>query len=155
VLLVSFGEDGVLLGADLERSQDATRGWMPAVRRARELGITASLVKIPHHGSPTAHDEQMWSDALKPNPGAALTPFFSGTSPLPQPDDRTRIRGLTSRGYLTTDKAQSTDTALLSAALPGGLVRAIEGNVGHVRWRRKLDGSDDWRVTLDENACGV
>jgi hypothetical protein len=153
-LLVAFGDDGALLGGDLEFSADTTRGWRPAVRRLRELGVTASLVKIPHHGSANAHDEEMWGLGLCSNPGAAVTPFFSGSTPLPRPGDRARIRQMTSQGYLTTDRpVPAQGVTLLPFALPpGGSLNSIEGKVGHIRWRRKLDGSDAWQVALDDCA---
>jgi hypothetical protein len=156
VLLVVVGEHAMLLGADLENSTDPARGWRPAVERARELGVTSSLVKVPHHGAPNGHAGEMWHGTLCRSPAAAVTPYFSGRTPRPQAADRERIRTYTERAYLTTDRPEPTDQAsLLACALPANAeLRSIEGEVGHVRWRRQLGGSD-WQVALDAPACHI
>jgi len=155
VLLVVAGEHGALLGADLETSTDPSRGWLAAVRRANELGVTASLVKVPHHGAPNGHECEMWSSTLSARPAAAVTPFFGGVTHRPQPADRQRIRDYTEHAYLTTEKpTEIGEQSILPLVLPGtSKLRSIEGDIGHVRWRRSLDWSGRWRVDLDEPAC--
>lgn len=153
VLLLDIGGEGVLLGGDLECSDDLERGWNSAVRRAAELGISSDLVKIPHHGSINADDDGMWEGALLPEPAAALTPFFGGTS-LPSDEDRQRIRGRTPRCFLTAQKATpATAVVLHSVVPPNGSVSSVEGEMGHVRWRRTLtSGSGQWSVALSNGA---
>jgi len=153
VLMIRFGEDAALLGADLERSTDRRRGWSSVVRRARELEIRAGMVKIPHHGSADADDAQMWKDLLTSSPAAALTPFLAGTDPLPRVTDRTRIRGYTPYAYITRAGIAEGVAPLIAAALPRDAeLKALEGRVGHTRWRRKAGESDQWRIELDERA---
>jgi hypothetical protein len=153
-LIVEFGKHGVLLGGDLEATSDVHRGWIPAVKRARHLGVVSSLVKIPHHGSADYHAPEMWQSALTPQPAAALTPFVCGEHPLPRPRDCERIRALTPHAYLTSQKVSASCRATLAeiAPIPGAEITVIQGRAGHVRWRRMLDGSDDWRIALDSCA---
>jgi hypothetical protein len=156
VLLIDLGDEGVLLGGDLECSTDPARGWKPAVRRARELGIAASLVKIPHHGSANAHDAAMWEEMLVPKPAATVTPFFPG-SPLPAATDRERIRGHTNRCFVTTEKATAQPAAVLHSVVPPNSdLCSVEGELGHVRWRRRLTAdSGEWTVALSNGAQAV
>lgn len=156
-LAVCCGKDAALLGSDLERSRDELRGWTAAVHRAQELEITCDMIKIPHHGSNDAHDPAMWDSIMaSPDPAAAVTPFF-GQHSLPRHDDRRRIRGLTGRAYLTTERSRTPEEVKLAevALTVGAQVHATYGELGHVMWRRKMDLSSDWRVTLDTKAVLV
>lgn len=156
-LLLTIGSDAVLLGADLEQTTDPDRGWRPAVRLASEIGIKASLVKVPHHGSSDAHDDAMWTDTAAERPAAAVTPFRSGSTPLPRITDRERIRGLVEVGILTSDTTHAADPLTLLPLTAGthGLVQ-VETLGGFVTWRRRFDDAPGvWRPTLGPNACEV
>jgi hypothetical protein len=64
----------------------------------------SAMVKIPHHGSNTAHFEPMWRQALSPDAIAVVAPYGRGPidSRPPTMDDLERINGLASRSYLTS-----------------------------------------------------
>jgi hypothetical protein len=151
-LLVVFGPNAALLGGDLEAQTDPARGWQAAIGCAKDAGVIASMVKIPHHGSADAHDDAMWRDVLCDEPAAAVTPFFAGRHGLPRTTDRDRISGCTSNAYLTSDKPSDEDSlGFMSLAFRDAEIQTIEGDLGHVRWRRKLDGSDGWRLAHDSH----
>lgn len=105
VMWVRTGDVIALLGADLERSSDVSRGWQAIVNSSGRPPELAHLVKIPHHGSHDAHDQSMWDELLVPHPIAGLTPFKQGSADLPRNSDRARISSLTSQAWLTRDNA--------------------------------------------------
>lgn len=155
VMMVTFGTRAALLGADLEDHDDDRCGWVAAIGRGREVGLRADFVKIPHHGSQDADHDDIWTDLLTGNPAAAMTPFRSGSTNLPKSTDRDRIRGRTDRAYLTSSRARITDEQPLLYAFPDAEVTRLEGRIGHVRWRRRLDETSPWEVAVDEVACPV
>ena len=103
VVWVRAGDVIALLGADLERSSDDSRGWKAIVNSSGRPSEKAHVVKIPHHGSVDAHDQTMWNDLLVPQPLAGITPFSQGNALLPRDSDSARIAGLTSEAWLTRD----------------------------------------------------
>ena len=105
VVWVRVGEAVVLLGADLERSADESRGWRAIVGSSGRPTQKAHVVKVPHHGSEDAHDTSMWDELLVSNPRAGLTPFTLGNVRLPRDSDRSRIARLSSEAWLTRDTA--------------------------------------------------
>ena len=109
VVWVRVGEAVALLGADLERSSNDSRGWRAIVNSSGRPSEKAHIVKIPHHGSVDAHDQAMWNDLLVSQPLAGITPFSQGNAHLPRDSDRTRIAELTSEAWLTrnTDLARA------------------------------------------------
>ena len=71
VLWITVGEIVVLLGSDLERG-----GWSTVVQDvARPVG-RASVFKVPHHGSGSAHEPDVWEHMLDSEPFAVITPFW-------------------------------------------------------------------------------
>lgn len=92
VLRVEIGDISVLLGSDLDR-----RGWLKILHdRTRRRG-TASVFKVPHHGSENADDPRVWEELLTPDPVALLTPWQRGGRTLPSSQDVQRILARTSR----------------------------------------------------------
>lgn len=155
-LLLRIGDDrAVLLGADLEHTESTDAGWLDAVAFGRELEVQADLVKVPHHGSEDGHCDDMWELLLDKQPKGALTPFNS--SSVPKDTDLDRIRGLTSATYITCDGGHDEPVPLLEEleSAEGVSLRRLEGALGHVRWRRKIDPNATWAVALDGRACSI
>lgn len=104
VLTIEWHDVSVLLGADMETSPDNQRGWGAIVSEAIKIGVMpANLVKIPHHGSLTGHDDRMWKDLLSDEPVSVITPFGKGkhVSRPPTQGDVARIRGKSKHTYIT------------------------------------------------------
>lgn len=139
VMWVRIGEAIVLLGADLERSSEASRGWQAIVNSSGRPTERAHVVKIPHHGSRDAHDQSMWDELLVPNPLAGITPFKQGSANLPRESDRTRIAGLTSEAWLTRDSA---------TAQPLRRSNAVNKTIKEVVRRMRRLSIDPGRVTF-------
>jgi hypothetical protein len=101
-LWVTAGESRILLGSDLEESGDPETGWTAILDPAVRPQDKASVFKVAHHGSETAHHPRIWAELLKPIPHAILTPFMRGRVVLPTPQDSSRICGYTPNAFITT-----------------------------------------------------
>jgi hypothetical protein len=143
VLLIRIGNDGILLGADLENHPDPELGWDSIInRRGGPAPIKALFFKIPHHGSPNAHNENVWDQLLAAKPIAVVTPYSRLIDPLPTKTDRDRILGKTDASYCTSQvpsKDFKSNDAAVQRTLKesGAVVRQITGLGGYVttRWR--------------------
>lgn len=146
----------VLLGGDLEHPASRLRGWH-AIMDADELPAgRARVVKVPHHGSENAHCPEVWEHRIEDDVIAVLTPFERGSVPLPRPSDRARLRGLTSNGWLTSDKRAKSKT------LPPVTAKTIREatrrfapqtlQMGHVQLR---DDASGWSVRVSDEAAAV
>src|SRR5262249_173444 len=147
-------EIAALLGADLEVSPNRETGW-DAVLQYAMPPRKASLAKIPHHGSPTAHHDQFWIDLVEDQVVAILTPWRSGRGLLPTDADLNRLRSLTNRVYLTSRPRlkrarQDHDVAKLIRDLHRERLDELTG-WGQVRARRR-ENDDQWRVELNGDA---
>lgn len=54
-LSIEFGKTRLILGGDVEQS-----GWNDVLSEMHAEQLTASLVKVPHHGSPTGNTTGLW-----------------------------------------------------------------------------------------------
>lgn len=157
---ISAGRICLLLGADLEASANPEAGWEAVIAHAKPAR-NASIVKVPHHGSRSAHHDGMWSELVEESPIAIITPHVKGANTLPRDEDLTRLKSLTGSLFLTSEpeydrvrKGREVER-LLSRSLHSEPVRHLRG-WGHVRARLPLKGSDSsWRVELEGDARRV
>jgi hypothetical protein len=153
-LWIEVGEKAVLLGADLLRGP-AGCGWN-AVLATFSPETKASVFKVPHHGAPNAHHEDVWIKLLAESPIALVAPFRNGDVVRPDAADVARICSLTPNAYITAAPSipKHASTARREASSLGPLARNVRepwGRVGHVRARSRL-GSADWEVRYAEPA---
>jgi hypothetical protein len=151
------GAAGVaLLGADVERQTTDDRGWGAILALQLATEGQSKLVKVPHHGSESGHDERMWEELLEDKPTALLTPWSRGARQLPTSTDCARILSL------------APDSVIVGrgAAKPEGYDRAVErtlkevaesrrvakGRMGHARARCAPSDSREWRVEMFSDA---
>jgi beta-lactamase superfamily II metal-dependent hydrolase len=151
---VAAGETSILLGADLEDSNNPLSGWAAVLAQAKPTHL-ASIVKVPHHGSEGAHKDEMWEEIVNAKPLAIVTPWVRGAGHLPTAADLARLRNVADRVYLTampTLRRARKDPAVdkIIAKVAGVRIDELRG-WGHVRARRKL-GEDSWTVALDGDA---
>jgi len=102
-LWVQIDEYAVLLGADLEDTSTASHGWGGIANSPNRPQGKAIIYKIPHHGSETAENADVWDLMLEDDPLSLCTPFNHGTS-LPKGSDVERICSRTSQAYITSSK---------------------------------------------------
>lgn len=101
VLLIKIGGDSILLGADLEETGNSGTGWVAIINSGTRPSGKASFFKVPHHGSVTADNSEIWSEILEPEPVSALTPFAMGNIFLPSREDVVRICKKTDKAFST------------------------------------------------------
>jgi len=135
-LWVQIGEQHVLLGADLEHTDREGEGWM-AVMSSFQGKNKAHIYKIPHHGSSNAHYQAVWDRLLVENPVAVVTPYSSGSTPLPRPSDLDRMKALTDALFCTssgTSRLPNRD-AVVERFAKSVRRKTVGGQPGHVRVR--------------------
>jgi beta-lactamase superfamily II metal-dependent hydrolase len=147
----------VLLGADLEISRNDFTGWNDVVRSANPHS-QASLVKVPHHGSRTGHDQVMWDVLVTNDSFAIVAPWIRGGRGLPTEDDLVRLKTLASKVYVTSLPQsrrirRGAEVATLLRRIHARPLRSIKG-WGQVRSRCKL-GSSSWNISLFGDAFEV
>ena len=154
VLSIDWPGTSALLGADMETHSDTRRGWGAVVSEALRIGFKkGQVVKIPHHGSDTGHDDRMWSELLDPNPISVIAPFGRGPSYKrpPKSSDVARINRLSSATFLTAKREAATvqkkDVAV-ARSLRDGMIRmtSTKSPIGIVQLRRKHGA--DWQHRL-------
>jgi hypothetical protein len=154
---VQVGEKILLLGADLEKSDNPLTGWAAVLTYARP-GTSASVVKVPHHGSEGAHDDRVWDELVDNDAVAIVTPWFLAGGHLPTEEDLVRLRKVAGSVYLTampTLGKVRKDSAVekLISKVAGVRVEELRG-WGHVRARRSTD-EHEWRVELSGDARAI
>lgn len=147
-LWIEIGAIAVLLGADLIIGPDAC-GWKH-VDETHHPTLTATLFKIPHHGSSNAHYSPTWARLVSDDALAVLTPYRMGDKSIPQSTDLERINSLAARTYVTANPVAPTPSRELkrSRAILGNVarnIREVDGVPGQVRARRRIS-SAEWRV---------
>lgn len=138
VLMLKYGNDGILLGGDLETSQDKNKGW-DAVVDNYEHDVKSSVFKIPHHGSITGHNDGVWKTLLCNKPISILTAFNKGYK-LPNDSDVNRIKALSKELYIVGNNTKEDKDIehRTKKVLRGIKIKAISSEVGMVRYRRNL-----------------
>ncbi len=146
VLWVEVGKVRILLGADLLEPHRPNEGWSAIVESQNRPSERAQVFKVPHHGSLTADCESVWTEMLTDSPVAALTTYTRGPSPQPSTEALTLLCSRTSDVYTTgrsdgwkTPKRDRTVEKILKKLGPE--LRALEGPMGHIRIRSRIDGS--------------
>lgn len=147
---VEVGALRLLLGSDLKNGP-AGCGWSRVVGATLTHNQSASVFKVAHHGDPSADHPGVWENLLDVEPLALLAPYRP--SHRPRREDLERICKRTSNTYITAHPGfrLSPGVARSSAALFSDLafgVRESDRHAGHIRLRRKWDGSVPWMVEL-------
>jgi len=101
VLHLQIGDYSILLGSDLEETGHVATGWSVIVNSTTKPDSKASIFKIPHHGSETAHSKGVWDTMLVDKPLTVMTPFVHGGVSLPKSTDVVRISGYSDNAFIT------------------------------------------------------
>jgi len=84
-LLLKFGENRVLLGADLEIGKSNDEGWRHIVKHSKVIDKNkADLYKIPHHGSENGYLSEIFDVLVNDGSILKLTPYRSNKIPTPE-----------------------------------------------------------------------
>jgi len=147
VMLVKFGEDGVLLGSDLENKKNKNSSWLGLINNYEHKKNKPSLIKIPHHGSSNAHHERLWSEILMDKPLSVLTVFNRGDVELPKNEDVERIKNLSNELYIVGDSLKRNRELEKEAkkSMSRVNIQIVPNRVGLVRFRRNYT-DNRWKV---------
>jgi len=137
VLWVEMGGRRMLLGADLEQSQQPDLGWKAILSSKTRPQGRAEVFKVPHHGSKNAHSPEVWQDMLD-KPISTLTAF--NRSCLPRPTEIRVISSLSREAYLTSPPNPThwapPDPAVARTLRESKIsIENETGGLGHVRVR--------------------
>ena len=144
VLWIEIGDCRLLLGGDLQRSGRPGRGWTGVVDRFVPGSPQAQLYKVPHHGSPNAHEPRVWETMVELDAVAPMTRFVRSSNPPPPDAAVDRMRGSGRAAWVVGGEELSPTNRWRLPGAPGTRRRWREG-YGHVRLRRNL-GDRGWRV---------
>lgn len=152
VLSVCIGEKYILLGADLEEAADKNIGWSRILCTPGRFEQKSNAFKIPHHGSVTGHNDDVWKEMLMPNPVSFLSAFIRGSRALPKGGDIQRILQFTNKAWITTNpfvrkKSFKRDASVEKTIKETARMIHAFSDAGHIRLRSKLN-EKDWRVDL-------
>lgn len=102
-LLIQLENENIILGSDLEVSNNDKKGWLHIINHCISIkGEKSSIFKIPHHGSNNGYHDQIWSKLLHPNPISKITPW-NRVKKLPQEDMIQVYKNRTNQLYITSD----------------------------------------------------
>jgi hypothetical protein len=156
VVLWVDGPSGVaLLGADLEAASSDDQGWGAVLALGDRA--PASLVKVPHHGGESSHDQRMWDRLLTARPQAVLTPWELAGRRLPVEEDVQRVcrlapdAAIAGRATSRPDRLEPAVERTLKGVAKAR--QAVGDSVGHIRARCASGDNASWRVELVRNAA--
>lgn len=151
VLWIGIGDQHFLFGADLEVTKNSDIGWL-AILASPYFSDKANVFKVPHHGSQNGDHEDIWLRLLEPHPIAVLTPYRRGRYMLPTGADIKRLLLRTPNLYLT---APSISRRTKWRGVEKQFVELMTKDMteyssgwGHVRLRRNIGATGQWRVDL-------
>ena len=149
-LWISVGEDAILLGGDLEETADKRAGWSAVVASTNRPAGKASLFKVPHHGSITGHNSDVWHKMLEKDPHSVVTPW-NRSRKLPTEDDINRLTSLSTKVHLTAppaDLSRVKHDHEIEKILRSFGMRTFRENpdIGIVTARKKVGGID-WEIS--------
>ncbi|MGC3863376.1 ComEC/Rec2 family competence protein [Micromonospora chersina] len=158
VLWVDLGHTRVLLGGDLENHSNSLRGWRGIVSSTTRPAGKAEVYKVAHHGSITAHCDDIWQKLLQGENISVIAPWQLGRAALPKDDDLRRISGLSHETYVTTTASsalprQRSKLVMQTMAQATRSWQVRDASPGHIQLRRRADRP--WRVGLSPNAFQV
>jgi Metallo-beta-lactamase superfamily len=153
-LAILIGQEQIILGADLEESGDDRLGWSAIVANPRRPQLNATLFKIPHHGSATAHHLDTWTQLMARQPFTATTPYNKKTL-LPTRSDVLRITTLATSSYVSKRYpfgSKKRRDNVVQKLVPRSL-RSLPKRPGHIRFRKNVSASPgSWDVALFDGA---
>jgi beta-lactamase superfamily II metal-dependent hydrolase len=154
VLLICAGVQKILLGADLEESGNNQLGWSRIVASPGRPSYKSNAFKIPHHGSITAHCDDVWVKLLERNPPSFLTAFVRGLQALPKKTDVSRILKFSDKVWITTNpyikrKPYKRDNTVERTIKESTKSMRSISDKGQIRMRVDRRASDNaWEVKL-------
>ena len=158
-LWIKTGPSSILLGSDLEEMGDDSTGWSVIVKSEERPEGRACIFKVPHHGSITGHNIDVWTEMIHENRIAILSPYQLAGRMLPKDSDIRRIYKLAPESYITSKGL----VVKSKVTRPPGVQKMINATVKRLRqacptlgWVRLRNGGPkdplNWHVSLSPQA---
>lgn len=99
----SIGDLKILLGSDVEIGDSDNSGWRGILGNIDRPNLASDLVKVPHHGSPTAFFKPAWEKfSENGKPFSVITPFVRLLEPLPRDKEVKQIASFSNHVAITS-----------------------------------------------------
>lgn len=158
-LWIEVGSLSILLGSDLEEKGDASTGWSVIVQSKERPQGRACIFKVPHHGSITGHNMDVWTKMIHEDRIAILSPYSLADKILPKDSDIRRINKLAPESYITSKEL----SVKSKVSRPHVVQKMINATVKKLRqacpnmgWIRLQNGGStdpsNWHVFLSPQA---
>ena len=155
VLLVKVNDHRVLLGSDLEVSDDINKGWICILDKCQCIDLNkCSLFKIPHHGSKNGYHKRIWDELISPKAIAKLTPWNLGEK-LPQDEmlevylDKTESLYITSFNKRSRSAKKRERSIFKAIQRFNNSVQEVKYEKGIIRCRIGIrDEKNEWDIDL-------
>lgn len=135
------------------------RGWEAIIQSKERPKGLASVFKIPHHGSETGHNDQVWTEMVEKAPLAVLSPFKCGRTQLPSQNDIRRIVKLAPESFITSrnpaprSKRKRSPTVERTIKETVGKIRSAQPKMGWVRLRNGgASDPNNWNIEMSPEA---
>jgi len=159
VSCINIGQDStfVIFGADLENSNQPGLGWN-SILKSNMLNSKCKIFKVPHHGSKTSFDYNVWTELIDEAPYLATAPLVNGKHTLlPTIEMIKNLCSFSDKNYLTSDpylaKEEKFDKKEGKLIKHLGLsIKKIPFEYGHIRFRKELSSKESIEVQLDGSA---
>ncbi len=164
VFLIEVGHNRIILGGDLEKTDNNNTGWGAVINSLECPDKTVEIFKFPHHGSENGYHEEFWEKAMIPNnPIVGLTTYNKGRKFLPSDEDIKRIFEKTNRLFITSSPKTSPQKKDRETKVEKILkmnkqeVNEVTFDYGHIRLRKKMEDMDvnNWNVDLFGEALSI
>jgi len=118
-------------------------GWKAILDDPNHRGLApCSLVKAPHHGGESAHEQEMWDRLVEMGSIIEVAPYWASSLPRPSDIDRMKRVG---------DVWQAARSCKLETIAESGFTMSEPARAGLIQSRRRL-GEDQWRIYCEEPA---
>lgn len=160
VLWATIGDFRILLGSDLEKTNDPKTGWKVIINECKAIQGKASVYKVAHHGAYSSHDPDIWRELLSDRPIAVLSPYMVGDNCLPVEKDLKRLADLTPNAYITAvpgkKRFRISDRVvrdMVESATKS--ISSVNTGWGQIRLRRNIKDGADGRIELFGDAYQI
>lgn len=132
-LLITFNNERVILGSDLEIGKSEHEGWNHIVNYSKVLDtVKSKLYKVPHHGSENAYREDIFNKIVNENATLKLTPYRS--QGLPTAEMLEKYSGHTNSLFLTSQMTHSSKAKKRDKSIEKQILRSVK-NISEIKYQ--------------------